>query len=200
MTDQRIIEHYDKLLAPANTSDHEKVGWGSKKSQYRRFQALSEIATPLSGNVLDVGCGTGALYEYLAKNNAACSYHGVDINQNMVEEARDNYPAGNFDVADILSWQEPQPTYDWVFMSGAANLAQDGHGKFLLALINQMFACARVGVAFNLLSNRADFFSPGEVYCDPANILNHCLGLTSRATLRHDYMPHDFTVYLFRDH
>jgi len=115
----------------------------------------------------------------------------------MIAEAGRRFPAAQFELRDILDLATPQPTYDFVLMSGAANLAQDRYPDILAALIRHMFALARKGAAFNLLSHRADFIEPGEVYADPAAILSFCLGLTRRVVLRHDYMPHDFTVFLY---
>ena len=37
----------------------------------------------------------------------------------------------------------------------------------------------------------------GPMY--PLHVLAFCRTLTSRVTLRHDYLEHDFTVYLYRD-
>jgi hypothetical protein len=61
-----------------------------------------------------------------------------------------------------------------------------------------MFELCRKGIAFNIMSTRADFMEEGEYYADPAKMLDFCLGISRKAALRHDYMPHDFTVYLYK--
>jgi hypothetical protein len=40
---------------------------------------------------------------------------------------------------------------------------------------------------------------PGEFYADPVEIVRFCRSLTPWVVLRHDYLAHDFTVYLYRD-
>jgi SAM-dependent methyltransferase len=196
MTRDRVIRHFGQLLGKYATP-HAQVGWGSETSQRRRFEVLTGIATPLEGSVLDVGCGLGDLYIFLKDRGFDGTYHGVDIQPDMVAAARARTPEVQFAMLDITGLAEPLPRYDYVFMSGAANIAHDRYPETMEALIRRMYALASRGVAFNLLSNRADFIEPGEVYADPGGVLDFCLGLTRRVMLRHDYMPHDFTVYLY---
>lgn len=64
-----------------------------------------------------------------------------------------------------------------------------------------MFSLSQKAVAFNLLSQHApqglryehEFF-----YYNPAEILDFCLTLTPKVSLGHTYLPHDFTVFLYR--
>lgn len=198
MSTDAVIRHFGGLLE-RETEPFARVGWGSAESQRRRFEVLAAVAAPLAGTVLDVGCGLGDLYLYLKETGFEGAYHGVDLHPGMVAAARARLPEARFEAMDITALSDPLPRYDYVLMSGAANVAHDRYPEALAALIRRMFALAGKGVAFNLLSNRADFVEPGEVYADPGRILHFCLGLTRRVVLRHDYMPHDFTVYLYRD-
>lgn len=65
-------------------------------------------------------------------------------------------------------------------------------------LIRRMFELCKSGVAFNTLSMLADIRNPGEFYADPAEVIRFCLSLTRRVVLRHDYTPHAFPVYLYK--
>ena len=40
--------------------------------------------------------------------------------------------------------------------------------------------------------------NPGEFNADPLETVASCRRISPRAVLRHDYMPHDFTVFLYR--
>ena len=53
-------------------------------------------------------------------------------------------------------------------------------------------------IALNFLSIFSDYFSPGEYYANPETILKIAFSLTSKVVLRHDYMSHDFTIYLYK--
>lgn len=54
------------------------------------------------GEVLDIGCGTGVLYKYLNSSDAINHkmYYGIDISENAVMTARENYNDVHFSVLD----------------------------------------------------------------------------------------------------
>ena len=192
------IVHYDRLL-DVHSRDHEIVGWGSRESQERRFVVLAQVGDLSGKTVLDMGCGLGNLYAYLKSWHVACDYVGIDINARMIARARERFPEASFETMDILALGEALPRYDFVLLSGAFNLTQDNQKEFVEAMIRCMYQMARTAVAFNILSAKADFFEPGEYYARPGEMLDFCLTLSRRVILRHDYMPHDFTVYMYRD-
>lgn len=72
---------------------------------------------PVAGQVLEIGCGTGAWTERLATR--AEHVHAIDVAPEMIERARTR-TAGidniTFEVADIYGWR-PAVTYDVVFFS-----------------------------------------------------------------------------------
>jgi hypothetical protein len=89
------------------------------------------------------------------------------------------------------------PTWDYVIASGVFYLRQPDPDAYLREMVGRLYRLARRGVAFNTLSARAPEKSPGEYYADPAMVVGMSLDLTPSVVLRHDYMPHDFTVYLY---
>lgn len=192
------IAHYNSLIQRGG-EDHQVTGWGSRNSQERRFTALIGVAHLTGKSVLDVGCGLGSLYGFLNKKGINCRYKGIDINQNMIAGARERFPNGDFNVMDILALTTPFPKFDFTFLSGALNLGQDRIGTFVLEMIDRMWQLTTKAVSFNMLSSRGKMVEPGEYIARPGAILDFCLGLSRKVVLRHDYMPHDFTVYIYRD-
>lgn len=68
----------------------------------RRFVENEVRASP-GGRVLDLGCGTGALLEYLP---AGTRYVGVDVSPAYIRAARERHgPAGAFVCADVTSFR-----------------------------------------------------------------------------------------------
>ena len=181
------------------SKDCEMVGWGNKESQEIRFDVLSEVSDFTNKSVLDVGCGLGAFYAHLKNQGMVFSYIGVDINSRMIAKAKERYPSADFRVQDILTHADPLPLYDFVILSGAFNLSQNRHKDIVAEMIRMMYKMSRVAIAFNMLSVKADFFEPGEYYARPGEMLDFCLTMTQRVILRHDYMTHDFTVYMYHD-
>lgn len=179
-------------------NDIKSVAWGSRKSQEKRFEVLSQIALLDGKAVLDVGSGLGDYYIWLKRKYSDIRYTGIDITPSMIEIALKNYPEARFYVQDILELEHVKPTYDYVFASGIFNRRIPRHKHFVMDMIARMFELCKKGIAFNIMSTRADFMEEGEYYADPAKMLDFCLSISRKAALRHDYMPHDYTVYLYK--
>ena len=194
-----ISDTYNKMLADG-VNDAERVGWGSADSQEKRFSVLTEIGDLDNDTILDVGCGLGAYFDYIHNAYPNLSYTGVDINPNMIQEAQQKHSDIEFIHTDITSDSHAlnDRKFDYVFLSGALNLSTDKHHDTIENIMKEMFALANKGVAANFLSIFSDYLTPGEYYCNPENILQTAFSITKKITLRHDYMPHDFTIYLYK--
>jgi SAM-dependent methyltransferase len=178
------------------------VGWSNEQSQLVRFRVLSEVGIMPETSVLDVGCGLGDLYGYLESLfKAPPHYIGVDVTPRMIETAQAKYPSGKFLVHDILDPGASALEADFVFASGIfalLDLEQDPYG-IMRRLIQAMFRRCRAGIAFNSLSSWTPNPEPGKFFVDPVKALALCHDITPWLSLRHDYMPHDFTVYMYKD-
>jgi ubiquinone/menaquinone biosynthesis C-methylase UbiE len=194
-----ISETYNKMLTNG-TNDFERVGWGSVDSQEERFRVLTEIGDLNNNSILDVGCGLGAYFNYVNKIHLDLLYTGVDINPNMIQKAQQRHPDIEFIHTDIIAdtHELNDRKFDYVFLSGALNLSADNHQDTIKSIMKKMFSLANKGVAINFLSIFSDYLTPGEYYCNPEYILQLAFSFTKKVTLRHDYMPHDFTVYLYK--
>jgi pseudaminic acid cytidylyltransferase len=200
--DARTAAFFDDLVARHGV-DHRAVNWGSRASQAARFEVLTAVAGPdgLAGaSVLDVGCGVGDLRQWLNDRRLDVAYTGVDLAPGMVEVARARFPGDRFLCASVLDLPSSLAAqYDYVLASGIFFLRQTEPEAFVREATGQMFARARRALAFNSLSAWGTTRDLGEYYADPAATLEGCRALTPWATLRHDYHPADFTVYLYRE-
>lgn len=73
---------------------------------------LAKLARP-GEKVLDLGCANGRMFELFAPNSV--EYWGADISRNLIEIAKKQYPAGHFEVADVLNLPFPDNTFDKVY-------------------------------------------------------------------------------------
>lgn len=173
---------------------HQAVGWGSRESQKLRFEVLAEVGNLEGASILDVGCGIGDFVGYLEESGFAGSYHGIDRLPEMVARATGRFPSHSFSVRDLVA-EGREGEFDFVTASGIFTFADQA---ILEEVVAAMYRACRVGVAFNSLSARAPDQEPNEFNADPQEVERFCRGLSSEVVVRHDYLPHDFTVYLYK--
>ena len=193
-----IDEKYNNMLQ--GNEDFEKVGWGSHDSQLNRFRIITGIGDLSECSVLDVGCGLGAFLKYAQEIYPNLLYTGSDINPKMITGAIKRHPKAEFINTDITSSSSELRgrKFDYVFLSGALNLTEDKHDKNIREMMEAMFKLAKKGVAINFLSIFSDYLTPGEYYSNPEVILRLAFSISPKVVLRHDYMKHDFTLYLYK--
>lgn len=201
---EKLKKHFKPLIDTHGPS-HLAVDWGSTGGQTLRFSVLAELLRDRKGefseaSILDVGCGVGHFCDYLGEHGFCGEYQGVDLLSEMIEQARIAHPehAGKFNVLDITANKTPADSemYDYVVGSG---LFYHGNRAIMEAVLTAMFKLARRGVAVNSLSAWAQEKQDTEFYACPLETLAFCRTLTPWVELRHSYMPHDFTIYLYRE-
>lgn len=80
-------------------------------------QGILELLRPRNGErILDLGCGTGQLTHQIAESGADVT--GLDSSPDMIGQARQNYPALHFVLADAAYVQFKQE-FDAVFSNAA---------------------------------------------------------------------------------
>lgn len=84
-------------------------------------------------SVLEIGCGNGALYQYLGFDR--CRYRGVDFSQSMLNVFQERYPRAELICADGSAYRDTQ-AYDLIFSNGVLQ-------HFDRAMLQQHFASAR---------------------------------------------------------
>jgi SAM-dependent methyltransferase len=81
----------------------------------------------LAGRVLDAGCGTGE-HTLLAAARGADAV-GVDVSARAIYQARlkaaERGLSARFEVTDMLSWEQPERTFDAVIDSGLFHVFDD---------------------------------------------------------------------------
>jgi len=203
---KKISDFFAKNLAQHGPNSNLSVVWSSKENQLIRFQTLSEIGNLDNTSILDVGSGLNDLYFYLKNTkNKNIRYTGIEISQNHCIEAKKKYPEIEIINADFL-YHNFDKTYDYVIASGSFNIEMPDHDSYLKTVINKMYQLANLGVAFNLPSSYSylvqenyQFESGIKIkYVDPTMIFNYCKSFTPYVTLRHDYLIHDFTIYMYK--
>lgn len=191
---KRIHDFYEGALEAYGT-DPRSVHWASGESQKVRFEVLSKIADLSGKRILDVGCGLGDLYKFFVTKEISVEYTGIDIIPAFVTRACERFPDATFRDADIFLVNDQ---YDYVLASGALNFTVADNKEYYFSMIKKMFECAASGLAFNML-NRAEHAND-ETYVsyDVDEVTTYCKTLTDKVVVVADYLPWDFTVYMYK--
>jgi len=192
---ERIINFYKRSFT-RNSENFGRVSWTSRKDQILRFMVLSSIGDLRGRPILDVGSGLGDFYFFLNQEVGNVRYTGIDIVPDFVAYASDRFPEVKFLERNIMDMPEDQ-RFDYVLSSGALTFKVEDNEDFYFSVIEKMFRLSRIGTGFNMLN--LAHHSDDQIYAayDPKRIASLCENLTSKMEVRTDYMPEDFTVFLY---
>lgn len=193
----RISSYYDALVAE-HGDDPRSCDYGSARSQAVKFDVLADVADLDGMSVLDVGCGLAHFADHLEHRFAGLEYAGIDLSPRMVEQAGERRPDLRLEVGSLLE-HEFDRRFDVVLANGIFYLLGADAPALMRRLIARMWSLADRAVAFNSLSTWAPDRYEAEYQADPLEMLEFCRTLTPHVVLRHDYMTHDFTIYLHRE-
>lgn len=103
---REIVTHYETCLAQHGDS-HRGVDWPNEADAATRYRVMLELIPPgEKGSLLDFGCGTARLYQYMQEQAAAQSaevtYTGLDISARFISVCRNKYPQLEFLQLDVL--------------------------------------------------------------------------------------------------
>lgn len=179
----------------------EGVDWNSGQSQILRFSILANIIQPFTDfNIADLGCGYGALLQYLNTKYADFSYHGFDISHEMLVEAKKLFLASRHAHWHKSAKLYPE-SYDFVIASGIFNVKLNATQKewhdYILDTLNMMHESSNAGFAFNCLTSYSDshLMRNDLYYANPLEIFDYCKKMFSRnVSLIHDYDLYEFTI------
>ncbi len=179
--------------------DHRALGFRTRSSQDKRFEALLQLGDFGGARVLDVGCGFGDFLGFLQERRIDPVYTGIDVCKPMIERCRERFDNDGaiFRVADVMQF-DTTDTYDYVVASGLFGLDAEGARDRIVPTLERMFGWAQVAMASNFLSTRAPKPIDGRIYVDPAKAFEVGLQLTPAASVNHTYLPNDFTLYLYK--
>lgn len=198
LSKEYLISFYDKNLQ-LHGDRPEALRW-SPEGQRARYCLMLEVAQSLGGRrVLDYGCGKGDFYGFLRDRGIDLTYVGMDINPKLIDLARSKYPGCDFRVFDI----EEQPlreTFDYVFLCGVFNNRVEGVTDTMKNVLLRLFRHTREALAVNALSAYTPDKAPELHYVSPEELMAFAMErLTPHVTVRHDRVPNDFTMFLYRN-
>jgi SAM-dependent methyltransferase len=192
---RKIGSYYDGLVQRHGYSPY-ACDYGRIETQALKFEVLSQVADLRGKRILDVGCGFADFADFLDSKFEDITYTGVDISEAMVTTAKMRNPA--LDIRRLNILEEYPGSFDFVTANGIFYLLGSDAWPLMQQLVARMFECATEAICFNSLSRWETRIEEGEFHADPAQTIAFCRTLTPWVSLRHDYHPRDFTVYMYR--
>ena len=198
----KIHDHYKSLFINYGDSI-ESAQYSTKESQYLRFKYLSEISDLKNCIILDYGCGTSSLYDYLISiDKQPKKYLGIDIVEEFLEYSKKKIPSGLFCKPNQISSLD----YDYGFVSGVFNNIRNNNKDFWQQTVKTIFKYCRKGIAFNMMSTYVDYQDEELFYQSPEDVFTFVKKeITPFVTLRHNYIvkddsiPFEFIIYAFKE-
>ena len=145
------------------------------------------------------------LYDYLKKKGIKLkAYEGIDISANMIKKAKELHQHDknvSFRQGNLKDFSKgyADANFDYIVESGIFNYNLSDNYAYLNDTTKSMFGLCKLGVAINMTTNYVDYKDKNLFYFSPEKVFGMCKKLTRRVCLRHDYMPFEFTVYLYKN-
>lgn len=194
-----VAEYYTTKLAAYGETPR-GVDWNGEEGQTLRFEQLCRIVdTENHFSINDLGCGYGALYDFLVNKYDEPSYLGIDVSEGMITAAVRRYK-DQFQARFVLS-SEPNQVADFGVASGIFNVrmgrSDEEWRTYLEATLDVLDRTSRVGFAFNCLTSYSDKEKMRDYlyYADPLIVFDLCKRRYSQqVALLHDYGLYEFTI------
>lgn len=194
-----VAEYYTSKLAQHGETPR-GVDWNGEESQTLRFEQLCKIIdTANNFSINDLGCGYGALYDFLEQEYETISYSGVDVSKSMIQAAEQRYQSAT--QARFVLASEPDQVADYGVASGIFNVrlgrTDDEWWSYLETTLDMLDKTSRLGFSFNCLTSYSDADKMRDYlyYADPCSLFDLCKRRYSRnVALLHDYDLYEFTI------
>jgi len=199
LSKEYIISFFDRNLELFGDRA-EALRW-TPEGQIAHYKAMLDIGDIRGCSILDFGCGKGDFYGFLRDRKIEVKYTGIDINENLINLAKMKYPYLDFRVLDIER-DELREDFDYIFLCGVFNLRTPSIEKYIRSVLIKLFEHCRKALAFNALSahipQRHKSFELS--YLMPEEFLSFAIkNLSPFVALRHDRIPYDFTLFIYRE-
>ena len=129
-------------------------------------------------------------------------YVGIDLTPGLVATGNEKYGNEQGFTLKLGSATDESLFYecDVTVISGLFNfrLNSGRNSEFISTVLGLAFKYSRLGVACNFVTDHVDFKDPLLHYQSPSGALDIAYRFTRNVTLKQDYMPFEYSVFLDR--
>jgi len=163
-------------------TDPQVVGYHSLEEQEILYDFILSNFDPTTESVLDLGCGRGDFLRYVEEAyQSTLKYHGVDMNKQLIDVAKELSPDNTFTATNWFSL-DGNYAADWVVNINSTTILYEPEGEdfdqtqALRNTVTKMMELADVGIVISLLSTvAADAYDESFLTFDPIETLDWAL-------------------------
>ncbi len=93
--------------------------------QFQRMKVFDLLEEHDCLSLLDVGCGTGPMYQIIKERQLPIKYKGVDYSDTFIDTCKNEFPEGNWEVQDARKLKEVDNSFDCVLLLHALDHVDD---------------------------------------------------------------------------
>ncbi len=179
-------------------------GYGAQEVRFEQLIKVIDSSTAFS--VIDYGCGYGAMFDFLQRQNWKFEYYGFDMLEKMVIAGQAAHK--EFSNAQFTHNENTLSVVDYLLAGSIFNNKFDADQSewqdMVIETLNRLNALCNKGFAFNMLTSYSDAdrmaLRPDLYFADPLLMFDFCKRNFSRnVALLHDYNLYDFTILVRKD-
>lgn len=199
-----IKKYYEQCFAEFG-DNHLGVNWPNEQDALKRYQVMLDLVIndnqPCS--LLDFGCGTSALYEFIKYQNlTSINYSGLDISEQFILASKKKYPEVDFYCGDILDNSFEIPNFDYIILNGVftvkRELSFNQMFEFLKHVLIALKPKANKAIAFNVMSSHVDWQRDDLFHLTHDMLADFLIKKFGRKyVIRSDYGLYEYTTYVY---
>jgi SAM-dependent methyltransferase len=200
-----IVSHVETYLEKHGDSP-QGHGWPKYEDAQTRYRVMLDVVkdTLRPASLLDFGCGTSLLYDYMLRHQInGIEYAGLDVSKKYLALSRSKFPHVPYYCLDVLKDDGSLPEFDYIVMNGVFTLKHDlpfeEMWDYTRKLVSKVWSKARIGMAFNVMSKHVDW-EREDLFHLPFDTLAAFLKqeISRHFAFRHEYGLYEYTTYVYR--
>ena len=198
-----LSKHYDSLVKKYGNNVKSSQQSNKKTRDNRLNHLVKYMEFKKSTSILDFGCGTGYLFDYLIKRKFKGNYLGIDISSLAIEKAKSLHKKNkNCNFKNINIFKESlNKKFDYIIINGTFNNNTKDNWLWMKKSLKILIERTNKKLIFNNLSIFVDYFDKNLFYLHPAKVLDFVRNeLGKKCILDHSYnlknnvLPYEFTT------
>ena len=190
----KLSNHYDNLFERHGDS----VKSSQQSDKITRDKRLKILTQNLDLNkkisILDFGCGTGYLLQYLLRKGFNGSYTGIDISEKIINFAKykNTYKKAQFIKINLLE-KSLKKKFDYTLVNGTFNNNTNNNWLWIRKVLKELNKITKKEIVFNNLSEYVDYKEKKLFYIKPEKVFNFCkLNISPYIIIKNDYQIKKF--------